>query len=282
MHPLLQLMRFDKPIGIWLLFFPASWAVGLAAIDFGEVIILSVLMLLGAIITRAAGCIINDLTDQNLDAEVERTRTRPLAAGLVSRKQAILLLGALGLAALLVALCLPNAVLVIALIAVPMIAAYPWMKRVTHWPQAFLGLTFNLSALMGWAATNTPLTFSAFCLYIAAVLWTLAYDTIYAVQDMEDDSRIGILSSARKLGINGLTTFVTCCYSAVLLLFVVVGVLTHSGVMFYLGVAACAAHAIWQIRQLPCPPEKAGSLFRSNQWFGLALCVGILLDRMVG
>lgn len=275
-------MRFDKPIGIWLLFFPAGWAVGLAAIDFGEVIILSILMLLGATITRAAGCIINDLTDQNLDAEVERTRTRPLAAGLVSRKQALILLVGLGLAALLVALCLPDAVLVIALIAVPMIAAYPWMKRVTHWPQAFLGLTFNLGALMGWAATGTPLTFSAVCLYMAAVLWTLAYDTIYAVQDMEDDSRIGILSSARKVGINGLTTFVTCCYSAVLFLFLVVGILTHAGVMFYLGIGVCACHAIWQIKQLPCPPEKAGALFRSNQWFGLALFVGILLDRMVG
>ena len=191
LHPLLVLMRLDKPIGIWLLFFPAGWAVALAAAP-GTLLPLLAAMLLGSALTRAAGCIMNDLTDRQLDAQVERTRTRPLASGAVSPRQALALLALLLVLALSLALSLPRAVLALALVAVPMIAAYPWMKRLTWWPQLFLGLTFNLSALAGWLATGQPLSAAAFTLYAASILWTLGYDTIYAIQDMADDATVGI------------------------------------------------------------------------------------------
>lgn len=275
-------MRLDKPIGLWLLFFPASWAVGIASTDFGDVILLEIVVLFGAFLTRSAGCVINDLTDQNFDREVERTRTRPLAAGTVTRNEAYALLSMLLFTALMVALALPNMVLLLALIAIPMIVAYPWMKRLTHWPQIFLGVTFNLSVLMGWGMTNARLDAAALCLYVAAILWTIGYDTIYAVQDMKDDAQAGILSSARKLGINGIRPFITWCYGGVLALFLVAGLLSHVGLFYYIGVIGCAAHARWQINQLPPTPESAGRLFRSNQWFGLIFLMGILLSRLIG
>lgn len=282
MHPIFQLMRLDKPIGLWLLFFPASWAVALASTDFGDVILLEILVLFGAFLTRSAGCVINDLTDQNLDREVERTRTRPLAAGTVTRKEAYALLAMLLFTSFIIVLALPDMVLLLAIIAIPMIAAYPWMKRMTNWPQLFLGATFNLSALMGWAMTGAKLDATALCLYLAGILWTLGYDTIYAVQDMQDDARVGILSSARKLGIHGIKSFVTWCYGGVLALLLLAGLLYGAGIFYYFGVIACAAHARGQINQLPPTPEKAGELFRSNQWFGLFFLVGILLSRMIG
>ncbi len=278
MHPLLQLMRFDKPIGIWLLAFPALWAVGLAAHDTAQLLSLSALMLVGAAITRAGGCIINDLTDRELDAAVARTQSRPLAAGRLTRGQAFAALLLLSVLALLIALSLPSTVFALALLAVPMIIAYPWMKRITWWPQVFLGLTFNLSALMGWAATDTTLTFPAFTLYGAAVFWTLGYDTIYAVQDMADDAIVGIRSTARRVG-NRLITFISICYILMFLLFVTLGMIAQSGWPFYLGTLLAAFHGAWQIRQLPCEPTRAGTLFRSNQWLGCILLAAILADR---
>ena len=236
--PYLQLMRLDKPIGFWLLYFPASWAVALTASG-ANLFHLQALMLVGAIITRAAGCIINDLTDRELDQHVARTRERPLASGRLRRGQAYLVLAILLTLALAIALSLPRTVLLIALVALPMIVAYPWMKRITWWPQVFLGLTFNLSALMGWAATGTPLSTAAFLLYAAAALWTLGYDTIYAVQDIADDARIGIRSSARAIGAR-LKPFIAGCYGLMFALLTAVGALLHPNPYYYLGLAAAA------------------------------------------
>jgi 4-hydroxybenzoate polyprenyltransferase len=276
--PYLQLMRLDKPIGFWLLYFPASWAVALAA-PAADLFYLQGLMLVGAIITRAAGCIINDLTDRKLDQHVARTRERPLAAGRITRRSALILLAILLTLALGIALSLPHEVLVIALVALPMIVAYPWMKRITWWPQVFLGLTFNLSALMGWAATGTPLSTTAFLLYAAAALWTLGYDTIYAVQDIADDARIGIRSSARAIGAR-LKPFIAGCYGLMFALLVAVGALLHLIPYYYLGLAAAALHGAWQWRQLPPSPERAGALFRSNQTQGFLVLAACLLGRV--
>lgn len=278
MHRYLQLMRLDKPIGVWLLFFPAAWAVALAAPP-ADLCRLLLILFAGSVLTRAAGCIINDLTDRKLDAQVERTRTRPLASGAVTPAQAILLLMLLLAAALALALTLPPAIFQLALVALPMIAAYPWMKRLTWWPQAFLGLTFNLGALFGWLATGQPLSPAAFLLYTAGIFWTLGYDTIYAVQDMEDDANAGIRSSARALGLSRLRPFTTACYGLMVLLLTLTGLLTQAGLAYYLGLALAALHAIWQLRALPCTPARAGPLFRSNQWLGLLLLLGMLLDR---
>jgi 4-hydroxybenzoate polyprenyltransferase len=277
LRPYIQLMRLDKPIGIRLLFFPAAWAVTLAAKIYLIPYFLLVMMV-GATITRAAGCIINDLTDRKLDAGVERTRNRPLAAGTVPVWQAYVLVAVLLLIALAIALSLPRCVFYLALFALPMIAAYPWMKRITWWPQLFLGLTFNLSALFGWVATGAPLTLPAFTLYGACIFWTLGYDTIYAVQDITDDAKIGIRSSARRVG-RHLKPFVAACYGLMMLGLAVTGWLVGSGLWYYLGVVAAALHAIWQICRLPVQPEHAGALFRSNQWLGYVLLLALVLDR---
>ena len=277
MHPLLALTRLNKPIGIWLVFFPAAWAVALAA-PLASLPHLLLVMLGGAVLTRSAGCIVNDLTDRKLDAAVARTRNRPLANGSVPLWQAWLLLAILLILALLLVLSLPRPALALALLAVPMIATYPWMKRITWWPQAFLGLTFNLGALIGWAATGTPLCLPAFLIYAAAAAWTLGYDTIYAVQDMEDDALIGIRSSARAVG-KRLLPFIASCYGAMFLFLIGAGVLLHLPIAYYVGLGAAAAQAGWQLRALPPDPTRAGTLFRSNQWLGILILLGILLGR---
>lgn len=277
--PYLALTRLDKPIGIWLLFFPASWAVALVGGANAGALMLT--LLLGAALTRAAGCIINDLTDRKLDAQVERTKHRPLASGAVKPWQAIILLIVLLLAALALALSLPAQVFLLALIALPMIALYPWMKRLTWWPQIFLGLTFNLSALFGWLAADAPLALAAFTLYAACVFWTLGYDTIYAVQDMADDEAAGIRSTARRVGLHRIRWFVAACYGIMLALLALTGALLHISILYYVGLALMAAQLLWQIRALPPTPAQAGSLFRSNQWAGLILLFTLLLARLL-
>ncbi|MES2984430.1 MAG: 4-hydroxybenzoate octaprenyltransferase [Pseudomonadota bacterium] len=277
LRPYLTLMRLDKPIGIWLLFFPAAWAVAFTAPHPAP---LMLLMLIGALLTRAAGCIINDLTDRRLDAQVERTRHRPLASGALSVRAALILLAVLLILALGIALLLPPRVFLLALLALPMIAAYPWMKRITWWPQLFLGLTFNLGALFGWLASGAPLSWPAFTLYAAGIFWTLGYDTIYAVQDMADDARVGIRSSARAVG-RWLKPFVAVCYLLTLTLLAVTGYGMHTGLAYPAALLVAAAHALWQIRQLPCDPARAGMIFRSNQWFGLIVLLGLLFGRFI-
>lgn len=277
--PYITLMRLDKPIGIWLLFFPAAWAVGFAGgTDTGQ---LMLLMLLGSFLTRAAGCILNDLTDRKLDAQVERTRNRPLASGDITPIKAIILLFLLLLGAFLIVLMLPKGIFLLALLALPMIAAYPWMKRITWWPQLFLGLTFNLGTLFGWVAAGQPLVLPAGLIYAAAICWTLGYDTIYAVQDMADDAKIGIRSSARRVGLKRLRVFVTICYASMLMLLTAAGILLGAGTAYYCGLLLALTHAFWQVTQLPCAPERAGALFRSNQWLGLFILIGLLADRLL-
>ena len=280
MRAFLQLTRFDKPIGIWLLFFPAGWAVALAAQPYDIPYYLG-LMLAGAAVTRAAGCIMNDLTDRKLDVQVERTRSRPLASGAITPVQAWIVLAAFLVMALMIALSLPRTIWALVVIALPMIAAYPWMKRLTWWPQLFLGFTFNMSALFGWIAVGAPPVPVTYVLYAAGIFWTLGYDTIYAVQDMADDAKVGIRSSARALG-GKLEKFTFVCYAAVIALLATVGVLTHAGWLYYLGLLGASVHAQWQLKQLPVAPEKAGALFRSNQWLGLIVLLGILADRVLG
>lgn len=278
MHPIIQLMRFDKPIGIWLLFLPAGWAVAIAAAP-DQIGWLLLVMLVGAVLTRAAGCILNDLADRKLDAQVERTKHRPLAAGTVKLSTALVVLFLLLCACLLLVSTLPTRVFWLSLVALPMIASYPFMKRFTWWPQLFLGFTFNLGVLFGWLATGAPLTPAPILLYLAGVCWTLGYDTIYAVQDMADDASVGIKSTARRVGA-GLKPFVGCCYAAMLALFLLSLQFSTSSPAAYAGAALAALHAAWQWRQLPCPAARAGALFRSNQWLGLMLFLGLLLSRI--
>lgn len=275
-----ELMRLHKPIGIWLVFFPAAWGVLLSPErDLG----LLPLMLLGAVLIRSAGCIINDLTDQKLDAQVARTKGRPLASGAVRRREALVLLGLLLAMGFALCLTLPRQVLQWSVVAMPFIAAYPWMKRITHWPQAFLGLAFNFGAVIGWAATGAPVSISVILLYAACFFWTLGYDTVYAIQDMADDRAVGIKSTAQAIAPHALPWFVLGCYGGMLVL-VLLATSKQAGsvpsAMFLAWWAATALQAIWQVRELRrtqgTDPAHAGRLFRSNQWLGLLLTMGLL------
>ncbi len=278
----LRLTRLDKPVGIWLVFFPTAWAVCLAKPGRPDITLLF-LLFAGATLARAAGCIINDLTDRKLDAGVERTKNRPLASGAIPVNHAFVLLAALGLAALGVALELQRTVIWLALLATPLIISYPWMKRITWWPQAFLGITFNLGVWMGWAATGTPFSLATVLLYLGCVCWTLGYDTIYALQDMDDDMLMGIRSTARRLKTR-ILPFVGSCYALFLLCLMFAGLMAGGSLFFILGVVAAALQLRWQMGQVPHAKalHMAGDIFRSNQWLGLGLFVALYLDRAIG
>jgi 4-hydroxybenzoate polyprenyltransferase len=200
-RPFARLARLDRPIGIWLLMLPGWWSIALAAwpnIAWPDFRLLA-LFGIGAVVMRAAGCVINDILDRDLDAAVERTKGRPLPSGQASVRQALALLVGLLLIGLLVLVQLNGLSILLGIAALPLVAIYPLMKRMTWWPQAFLGLVFNWGALLGWAAVRGGLDAPALWLYVGGFFWTLGYDTIYAHQDREDDARIGVRSTARLL-----------------------------------------------------------------------------------
>ena len=282
--PYLRLARWDRPIGTWLLLWPGWWALALAAVaDPAQAFADPVLVLLfgiGAIAMRGAGCTYNDLVDQDFDSQVERTRSRPLPSGQVTRRQAKLFMIGQALVGLLVLLTFNNLAIVVGVLSILLIVSYPFMKRITYWPQAWLGLTFNWGALLGWAAAQGNLAWPAFVLYAAGFFWTLGYDTIYAHQDKEDDILIGVKSSALKLG-QATKKWMVIFYTLTILLLGLAGYLVGAGVLFYAGLIAAALHLGWQIKTLDI--DDSGNclrLFKSNRDFGtlvfISLCLGLL------
>ena len=198
LRPFAALMRIDRPIGSWLLYWPCAWSVALAGVSgkWGLFLTLG----LGAFVMRSAGCAYNDIVDRDLDARVERTRLRPLASGRVSLSAAWALVAGLSLVGLVVLLTLPRAAQLVALASLALVAAYPFMKRITWWPQAWLGLVFSWGALVGWPAVTGSLALPPVLLWLGSVFWVIGYDTLYAIQDVEDDALVGVKSSARALG----------------------------------------------------------------------------------
>ena len=203
MRPYLQLSRLDRPVGYWLLTLPGWIGLAFATLSHGFVVSdlkWAALILIGAIAMRGAGCTYNDIVDQDLDAQVERTAMRPLPAGTVTNKQAWIWVFAQCAVGLGVLLCLPRLAQIISLCSIPLVAAYPFMKRITWWPQLWLGLTFNWAVLVAYAAKTDTVSLPLFILYAGLIFWTVGYDTIYACQDLEDDMKIGVKSTARKFG----------------------------------------------------------------------------------
>lgn len=276
LRPYLHLMRLNRPIGIWLVFFPAAWVLALSAAPLW----LYLLFLLGAAVMRSAGCIINDLTDRKIDREVARTRDRPLAAGTLSPRAALALLAVLLLVALAIVLLLPRPALGLALLTLPLIIAYPWMKRLTHWPQLFLGITFNLGSLFASIAATGGITIPAFAVYLVSIFWTLGYDTIYALADREDDARLGVNSTALTLR-ESVPRFVGLCYALAFAFLGAALMLTDSGWAPFVGLILFALHLFWQVRQIE-HGAAPGGIFTSNQWPGLLLLLAILLDQWQG
>ena len=280
LRPFAYLARLDRPIGIWLLLLPGWWGVLLGSGGLFGMSLYSWFLIglfgIGAVLMRAAGCVINDLWDRDLDKQVERTKNRPLAAGTVSRSQAMCLLAGLLSISLVILLTMNRLTIVLGVLTIPLIVAYPLMKRVTWWPQAFLGITFNFGALMGYTAITGTLSFSCVFLYLAGICWTLGYDTIYAHQDKEDDALAGMKSTALLFGENS-PKWVKRFYELTAL-FLVLAVLISSGSLWtsLLILAACS-HLLWQITEWKSEdPASSLHIFRSNRDFGLLILLALL------
>ncbi|HLT02057.1 MAG TPA: 4-hydroxybenzoate octaprenyltransferase [Geminicoccaceae bacterium] len=278
LRPFAVLARWDRPIGTWLLLWPCWWAVALAPgwPDLG----LLALFAIGAIAMRGAGCVVNDLADRDLDARVERTRHRPLASGQLTIGQALAFLALQLLVGLLVLLSFNSFTVLLGFASVPLVIAYPFMKRITWWPQAFLGLTFNWGALVGWSAVTSDLAAPALVLYVAGFFWTLGYDTIYAHQDKVDDALIGVKSSARWLG-DATPRWLWIFYSVALGLIGVAGGLAGMRWGFFLVLVAAGAHLAWQVRTLELDDVRSCLVrFRSNREFGWLVFLALLAGKV--
>jgi len=281
-HPYLLIARFDRPIGWWLLLLPGWWVIPLATADLAAIVQLLVLFLIGAVTMRAAGCVVNDLWDRRLDRQVERTAARPLAAGTVSVMQALVFLALLCLVGLAVLLQLPVTAVIAGISALPLVVLYPLAKRVTWWPQTVLGLTFSWGVPLGWTAASAAIPpAELFLVYAGSVAWVFGYDTIYAVQDMADDRKVGVKSSALGLG-RHLRAGVAAAYLlAAALLAAGLWVLAGPG-LWVAGLGAMTLHLCWQVRNLDADdPAMALRLFKSNRDAGLLLTAGLVLDRLV-
>ncbi|HEX4888812.1 MAG TPA: 4-hydroxybenzoate octaprenyltransferase [Alphaproteobacteria bacterium] len=271
-RPYLRLARLDRPIGTWLLLWPCCWAIALAS---GSLLLLP-LFALGAIVMRGAGCTFNDIVDRDLDAKVARTANRPLPSGAVSLPAAWAFLVAQACVGLMILLMLNPFAIAVGVASLLPVAVYPFMKRITYWPQLFLGLAFNWGALLGWAAAAGELAPPAIWLYLGGLFWTLGYDTIYALQDVEDDALIGVKSSALRLGARSRPA-IAGFYGAAMALFALAGWTGGMGWGFWPLLGLAGAHLVWQARTLKIDdPANCLRLFRANRDFGALLFMAIL------
>lgn len=282
-RPYAMLARLDRPVGIWLLFLPC--VIGLAFQRLSGGLFLAdlawaALFLIGAAVMRGAGCTWNDITDRDFDAKVSRTARRPIPSGAVTLKQAYtFLLVQLGIG-FAVWLLLPGDAKITALLALPLVAVYPFAKRVTWWPQAWLGLTFNWGVLVG-AATASVITGPVYILYFGLVLWTVAYDTIYALQDREDDALIGVRSTARLFGKRAvLISF--CFHMGAAALIALAGMFNDAGRIGAFTALVFLVHGLWQTMTLKTQGEKAAlRVFKSNVWAGALVAAGFLFAALL-
>ncbi len=283
-RPFLKLARIERPIGWWLLLLPCWWAAGLAAIRDGRPfpdLWHCLLFLVGAIVMRAAGSTFNDIVDRKLDAQVARTRGRPLPSGQVTTRAAAVFMVALSLVGLLVLVQFNRFTILLGIGSLAIVAIYPFMKRITNMPQLVLGLAFSWGGLMGWSALFGRLDAPAYLIYAAAILWTIGYDTIYAMQDIEDDVIAGIKSSARYFG--GRTReAVGLCFSLAAALAGLAIWGAGGGAVAWMGLVAFSAHLAWQVSQIRgASPALALRLFRSNRDAGLLLAAGFAADALL-
>jgi 4-hydroxybenzoate polyprenyltransferase len=279
-RPYLRLARLDRPIGSWLLLIPCWWSVGLAAVNADTNVDLGfvVLFFIGAFAMRGAGCTWNDIVDRDLDARVERTRSRPIPSGQVTVFAASAFLVLQALVGLAVLLQFNRFTVGVGLASLAVVAVYPFMKRITYWPQIVLGLAFSWGALMGWPATFARLDPPAFLLYAGAISWVIGYDTIYAHQDREDDALIGIKSTA-LLFRERTKPMLALFYALAVLFIALAGWSAGAGIVFSLGLFAFAAHLAWQIRRLDIDDAvNCLAVFKSNRDAGLILFAGLALE----
>ncbi|HVY51309.1 MAG TPA: 4-hydroxybenzoate octaprenyltransferase [Devosia sp.] len=282
--PYARLARWDRPIGFWLLFWPCAWALALADLagsaggfDWRALL----LMWLGAIAMRGAGCTLNDIVDADLDQRVERTRSRPIPAGAVSKRQAAGFLLVQLVAGALIVFAFNGLTIGLAILSLALVAIYPFMKRITWWPQLFLGLAFSWGALLGWTAEMGSLGWPPVILYLGSVLWVIGYDTIYALQDIEDDALIGVKSTARLFG-DRVKPIVALFYAGALACWLIAATLAGADRMSLPLLLIPALLLAWQVATLDSRrPGNALTRFRANQWVGLTVTLALLLDALL-
>jgi 4-hydroxybenzoate polyprenyltransferase len=280
-QPYFKLARLDRPTGIWLLLLPCWWSIALASPTAVNGIGMTVLFTVGAIVMRAAGCTVNDIIDRKIDAQVERTRSRPLPSGQISLFGALVFLAVLLSLGLGVLIQLNRLTIALGVASLVLVGAYPLMKRLTWWPQAFLGLTFNWGAIMGWTAVTGHVGWGAILLYVAGFCWTLVYDTIYAHQDARDDATIGVKSTARWFG--RFSRFWLIGFAvAMLALLELAGDVVGLGAIFQYMLPLVAAHLAWLVLFWKIDdPRDCLRRFQASRWTGLLVVAAIALGRIL-
>lgn len=274
-------MRFHKPIGIFLLLWPAMWALWIAGKGSPQPLVVGVIVA-GVVLMRAAGCVINDYADRQFDPLVSRTRDRPIAAGRVTANEALVLFAGLGLAAFSLVLLLNTLTILLSFVGAFLAASYPFMKRYTHLPQIYLGVAFGWAVPMVFAAQTESLPQTAWLLYIATILWALAYDTMYAMVDREDDIKIGVKSTA-ILFADMDRIFIGVIQGMVLLTLGLIGRDESFGLSYYFGLAVAAGFSVYQ-QSLIFNRSRDGCFkaFLNNNWFGAVIFLGLLLEYWIG
>jgi len=280
LRPYGKLARWHAPIGFWLLFWPCAYSLGLAALDDparGFDWKAFILMLVGSILMRGAGCTLNDIVDRDIDDKVARTRSRPIPSGQVTTKQAAAFLVVQSLLGLIVLLQFNALTVWLCVGSLVLVAIYPFMKRVTWWPQLFLGLAFSWGALVGWTSQTGSLAPAPLVLYVGSILWVIGYDTIYALQDIEDDALIGVKSTARLFG-SRTREIVALFYAGAIVLWGIAIRLAGGGLVPLLGLAVFAGIMAWQLLTLDATtPDNPKRRFVSNGWGGLVLTAAMVL-----
>lgn len=289
LQPWLRLARFDRPIGFWLLFWPCAFGLTLGAhglnVPLSRLLLYALLFAVGAIAMRAAGCVWNDIADRDIDAAVARTRGRPLPSGAISVRGALVFLVLLALTGLAVLLQFNRFSVLLGLASLVPVAIYPFMKRITHWPQAVLGVAFNWGALMGWAVIHGDLALPPYLLFVGCILWTIGYDTIYAHQDKEDDAIVGVKSTALMFGA-ATKPMLWLLYGGAIVCWTVAGLQVKLHQAYYLGLAILAFQLAGQIVRVKLDNATSClAAFRSNRDAGailfLSLLAGVALERSV-
>ncbi len=289
LQPWLRLARFDRPIGFWLLFWPCAFGLTLGAhglnVPLSRLLLYALLFAVGAIAMRAAGCVWNDIADRDIDAAVARTRGRPLPSGAISVRGALVFLVLLALTGLAVLLQFNRFSVLLGLASLVPVAIYPFMKRITHWPQAVLGVAFNWGALMGWAVIHGDLALPPYLLFVGCILWTIGYDTIYAHQDKEDDAIVGVKSTALMFGA-ATKPMLWLLYGGAIVCWTVAGLQVKLHQAYYLGLAILAFQLAGQIVRVKLDNATSClAVFRSNRDAGailfLSLLAGVALERSV-
>ena len=280
----IQLTRLNKPIGYMLLFWPCLWGLTIAynfENNFNTYVFYLVLFFFGSVLMRSAGCIVNDIADRNYDKKVLRTKNRPIASGKISVKLGFFYISLLCLLALIVLLQFNKLTIILALASMPLAFAYPYMKRLTYWPQLFLGITFNYGLLLGWISIKESLDLTPIIFYIGAIFWTLGYDTIYGYQDIKDDEIIGVKSTSIKFK-NNPKKFLSLCYVITFISIISIGVLMNFNNYYFLFLILPAIHLLFQIKVLNIKDQNIClKIFKSNNMLGLIIFTNLLIGKLI-